>query len=147
LFYQKQKPIFIGKRRLLGLKLKKQDIRYVRQVGLGFKTPRAAIEGTFVDDKCPFTGNVSIRGRIIITFITFCWPCYSGMCLIHSPGILRGTVVSAGKMKRTVVIRRNYLHYIQKYKRYEKRHSNFAAHCSPALDVKEGDTVTVGECR
>jgi small subunit ribosomal protein S11e len=64
LFYQKQKPIFIGKKRLLGLKLKKQEIRYVRQVGLGIKTPKSALEGTFVDNKCPFTGNVSIRGRI-----------------------------------------------------------------------------------
>ena len=30
----------------------------------GFKTPQAAIEGTYVDKKCPFTSNVSIRGRI-----------------------------------------------------------------------------------
>lgn len=50
-------------------------------------------------------------------------------------------------MKRTIVVRRNYLHYIPKYRRYEKRHSNISAHCSPALEVKEGDTVTVGECR
>lgn len=63
------------------------------------------------------------------------------------PGILRGTVVSAGKMKRTVIVRRNYLHYIPKYKRYEKRHTNIAVHCSPALDAREGDTVTIGECR
>lgn len=62
-------------------------------------------------------------------------------------GILKGTVVSAGKMKRTVVVRRNYLHYISKYKRYEKRHTNIPAHCSPALEVKEGDVVTIGECR
>jgi hypothetical protein len=31
---------------------------------LGFKTPKEAIEGDFVDKKCPFTGNVAIRGRI-----------------------------------------------------------------------------------
>jgi hypothetical protein len=31
---------------------------------LGFKTPKEAIDGDFVDHKCPFTGNVSIRGRI-----------------------------------------------------------------------------------
>ena len=24
-----------------------------------------AIEGTYIDKKCPFTGNVSIRGRIL----------------------------------------------------------------------------------
>ena len=39
--------------------------RFVRNVGLGFKTPREAIEGTYIDKKCPFTGNVSIRGRIL----------------------------------------------------------------------------------
>ena len=31
---------------------------------LGFKTPQSAIEGTYIDKKCPFTGNVAIRGRI-----------------------------------------------------------------------------------
>ena len=61
--------------------------RYYKNVGLGFKTPREAIEGepparwpkltaapliipffpagTYIDKKCPFTGNVSIRGRIL----------------------------------------------------------------------------------
>ena len=44
-----------------------------------------------IDKKCPFTGEVSIRGRI-----------------------LTGRVVST-KMTRTIVIRRDYLHYIPKY--------------------------------
>ena len=48
---------------------------------------------------------------------------------------------------RTVVIRRDYLHYIKKYNRYEKRHKNLSAHVSPALTVKEGDMVVVGQCR
>ena len=76
-----------------------------------------------VDKKCPFTGLVSIRGRI-----------------------LSGTVVST-KMHRTIIIRRDYLHYIPKYNRYEKRHSNLAAHISPAFRVEDGDQVTVGQCR
>jgi ribosomal protein S17 len=46
-----------------------------------------------------------------------------------------------------VVIRRDYLHYIKKYNRYEKRHKNLSAHVSPALTVKEGDMVVVGQCR
>jgi len=59
----------------------------------------------------------------------------------------RGLVVS-NKMKRTIVVRRDYLHYIKKYNRFEKRHKNLSAHCSPAFPrVKEGDTVTVGQCR
>lgn len=32
---------------------------------VGFKTPAEAIEGTYVDKKCPFTSDVSIRGRIL----------------------------------------------------------------------------------
>lgn len=75
------------------------------------------------DKKCPFTGLVSIRGRI-----------------------LTGTVVSA-KMHRTIIIRREYLHFVPKYSRYEKRHKNLAAHVSPAFRVSEGDQVTVGQCR
>jgi len=50
-------------------------------------------------------------------------------------------------MKRTVIVRRDYLHYIRKYNRYEKRHHNLAAHLSPAFRVRDGDAVTVGECR
>jgi small subunit ribosomal protein S11e len=75
------------------------------------------------DKKCPFTGMVSIRGRI-----------------------LTGTVIST-KMHRTLIIRREYLHFIPKYSRYEKRHTNLAAHVSPAFRIEEGDQVTVGQCR
>lgn len=80
-------------------------------------------QGTYIDKKCPFTGNVSIRGRI-----------------------LKGVVTST-KMTRTIVIRRDYLRFIRKYRRYEKRHKTVSAHCSPAFLVKEGDVVTVGQCR
>lgn len=120
--YQKQAAVFIAQKRTIGSQRQK-SMRFVKSVGLGIKTPAAAIEGNFVDKKCPFTGNVSIRGRI-----------------------LKGLVTST-KMKRTVVVRRDYLHYIKKYRRFEKRHKNLTAHCSPAFPVKEGDIVTVGQCR
>ncbi|CAM0137467.1 40S ribosomal protein S11-B [Umbelopsis sp. WA50703] len=108
----------------LNTKTQKRNTRWYKDVGLGFKTPKEAIEGTYIDKKCPFTGDVSIRGRI-----------------------LTGVVVS-NKMKRTVVIRREYLHYIPKYSRYEKRHKNLSAHLSPAfVGVEAGDLVTVGQCR
>ena len=83
-------------------------------------------------------GNVSIRGRI-----------------------LKGVVTST-KMKRTIVIRRDYLHFVPKYQRcafkknwslintfsYEKRHKKISCHCSPAFPkVNEGDIATVGQCR
>ncbi|VDN49432.1 unnamed protein product [Gongylonema pulchrum] len=37
------------------------------------------------------------------------------------------------KMQRTIVIRRDYLHFVKKYRRYEKRHRNMSVHCSPAF--------------
>ncbi|KAG8691098.1 hypothetical protein FRC11_006847 [Ceratobasidium sp. 423] len=106
-----------------GKKVVTKTKRWYKDVGLGFKTPAEAINGTYIDKKCPFTGDVSIRGRI-----------------------LTGRVVST-KMTRTIIIRRDYLHYIPKYNRYEKRHKNLAAHASPAFRIELGDTVTVGQCR
>mmetsp|Transcript_23117 Transcript_23117/g.24057 ORF Transcript_23117/g.24057 Transcript_23117/m.24057 type:complete len:181 (+) Transcript_23117:34-576(+) len=103
---------------------KMSAVRYFKKVGLGFNTPSEAIKGNYVDKKCPFTGNVAIRGRII-----------------------KGMVTST-KMKRTVIVRRDYLHYIKKYQRYQKRHTNIPSHCSPAFKrIKVGDIVTVGQCR
>ena len=100
-------------------------IRYFKKVGLGFNTPADAIQGNYVDKKCPFTGNVSIRGRII-----------------------KGMVLSSGKMKNTIIVRRDYLHWVKKYSRYQKNHSNIPAHCSPAFKrISEGDIVTIGQCR
>ena len=123
--FQKQATVFqYGKHRANIQKKKKTSARYYKNIGLGFKTPKMAIEGKYVDKKCPFTGNVSIRGRI-----------------------LRGRIIST-KMNKTIIIRRDYLHYIRKYNRFEKRHRNIAAHVSPAfVGIKEGDVATIGECR
>ncbi|KAH3887387.1 40S ribosomal protein S11-like [Dreissena polymorpha] len=121
--FQKQPTIFLNKKSsLLSKKTKKN--RYWKDVGLGFKTPREATEGTYIDKKCPFTGNVSIRGRI-----------------------LTGVVLKM-KMQKTLILRRDYLHFVKKYQRFEKRHKNMPAHVSPCFrDISIGDVVTVGECR
>merc|ERR1712066_628079 len=116
----------MGDRKLLTERKRKggyKGNRWTRKVGLQFKTPKEAIDGNYIDKKCPFTGNVSIRGRII-------------------QGVVKST-----KMKRTIIVRRDYLHYIKKYNRFEKRHRNIPAHCSPAFRIKEGDYVTIGQCR
>uniref|UniRef100_A0A8C5Y578 Small ribosomal subunit protein uS17 n=1 Tax=Microcebus murinus TaxID=30608 RepID=A0A8C5Y578_MICMU len=90
---------------------------YYKNIGLGFKTLKEAIEGIYIDKECPFTGN-----------------------------ILSG-VVTKMKMERTIVIWRDYLHCIRKYNRFEKRHKNMSVHLSPLLrDVQIGDIVMVGEC-
>ncbi|CAH0552036.1 unnamed protein product [Brassicogethes aeneus] len=116
--FQKQHTVFQNK------KNHTKKVRLSRSVGLGFKTPREAIDGTYIDKKCPFTGNVSIRGRILTA------------------------VVQKMKMQRTIVVRRDYLHFIRKYSRFEKRHRNMSVHLSPCFrDVEIGDVVTIGECR
>lgn len=121
--FQKQTGVNVGFHKAVKKTPGKYGLRWYRNVGLGYNTPRSAIEGTYIDKKCPFTGNVSIRGRILT-------------------GIVKST-----KMQRTIIVRRNYLHYIKKYQRYEKRHSNISAHLSPCFRCKEGDTVVVGQCR
>ncbi|XP_002128561.1 small ribosomal subunit protein uS17-like [Ciona intestinalis] len=120
--YQKQPTVFLNKKRVLTSSKKK--LRHVRSIGLGFKTPREAFEGNYIDKKCPFTGNVLIRGRILTA------------------------VVTKLKMQRTCVVRRDYLHYVRKYNRFEKRHQNMSVHISPCFrDVQPGDIATIGECR
>lgn len=84
-----------------------------------FKSPKKSCE----DKNCPFHGELSVRGRV-----------------------LEGSVVSA-KMDKTVVVRRDYLQYVPKYKRYERRHGHVPAHNPPCLEVKEGDHVKIAECR
>ena len=121
--FQKQDQIFVGKKRVLSKKGTAKEARYYKNIGLGIKTPRGAIEGTYVDKKCPWTGSVNIRGKLIT-------------------GVVKTT-----KMKNTVIIRKDYLHYIKKYNRFEKRHKNTPVHVSPAFRLKQGDEILAGQCR
>ena len=120
--FQKQSGVFLNSKALMSAKTSR-GVRYYKDIGLGIKTPTEAVTGNYIDKKCPFTGDVTIRGRII-----------------------RAMVISA-KMHNTIIVRRDYLHYVSKYNRYEKRHKNIPVHCSPCFRVKEGDIVTIGECR
>ena len=83
------------------------------------KKPRKTCD----DVNCPFHGTLALRGHT-----------------------LEGIVVS-DKMENTVIVRRDYLNYVPKYKRYERRRSNVAAHSPPCLEIKAGDKVRLGECR
>jgi len=88
-------------------------------VSLTFKKPKK----TCNDRNCPFHGDLPIRGRVF-----------------------EGVVVSA-KMDKTVIVKRDYLHYIPKFLRYERRRSRLPSHIPPCLDAKEGDRVIIAECR
>jgi len=91
----------------------------MRTIGAQVKTPTKKCE----DPYCPFHGSLSVRGRL-----------------------LEGTVV-ADKMLGTVIVRRDYAHYIPKYLRSERRHSSIPAHNPPCIGAKAGDKVKIMECR
>ena len=59
---------------------------------------------------------------------------------------MEGVVVSA-KMDKTVVVRRDYLKYVPKFKRYERRHNHIPAHNPSCINVEEGNRVKIAECR
>jgi len=92
----------------------------MRDIGIpGIKGPEKECE----DTDCPYHGHLKVRGRI-----------------------LQGKVVST-KMNKTIVIKRDYVFYIKKYDRYERRNSKLAAHAPSCMDIKVGDIVRIGECR
>ncbi len=61
-----------------------------------------------------------------------CWPLICSVCELICHHLFPG-VVTKMKMQRTIVIRRDYLHYIRKYNRFEKRHKNMSVHLSPCF--------------
>ncbi|MDV3277632.1 MAG: 30S ribosomal protein S17 [Nitrososphaerales archaeon] len=87
--------------------------------GLEVVAPRKKCE----DDRCPFHGGLKVRGKL-----------------------LSGKVVSTAG-KSFVVVEMEYLNKVAKYNRGERRRSRLSAHLPPCLDLKEGDVVTIGECR
>ena len=96
-----------------------EKTRKARDIGLNVKPP----EKTCNDKNCPFHGHLPVRGQVIT-----------------------GVVVS-DKMQNSIIVKREYLHLVPKYERYEKRTSKYAAHCPPCLDIKVGDKVRIAECR
>jgi len=86
---------------------------------LAFKKPKKICN----DRNCPFHGDLSTRGRV-----------------------LEGLVVSA-KMDKTVTVKHDYLHYVPKFKRYERRHSCIACHNPPCINAKAENRVKIAECR
>jgi len=88
-------------------------------MSLTFRKPKKTCE----DTNCPFHGKLPVRGRVF-----------------------EGVVVSA-KMDKTIVVERDYLSYVSKFMRYERRHSRIPSHNPPCIDAREGDHVIVAETR
>ena len=88
-------------------------------IGIGATAPKKSCD----DRNCPFHGALSVRRKF-----------------------LDGKVVSA-KMMKTVTVEKNFQLYNRKYTRYEKRRSRILAHSPPCLEIHEGDSVRIAECR
>lgn len=88
-------------------------------IGLDIPAPKQACQ----DRKCPFHGELKVRGRIFT-----------------------GTVVS-DKMHRTVGVEWERTHFLPKFERYEKRKTSLKAHNPSCIGAKQGDIVTIGETR
>lgn len=90
-----------------------------RDIGVDVQAPST----TCTDPHCPFHGGFPVRGQVI-----------------------DGQVVST-RMERSARVQREYLRYVPKYERYEKRTSSYNVHSPPCLDVQVGDRVKIMECR
>ncbi len=90
-----------------------------RNIGIGLEMPKQKCS----DATCPFHGMLSLRGRQFI-----------------------GTVISS-KMRKTVVIEFDRLHFLPKYERYEKRRTKLKVHNPECINAKDGDKVKIMECR
>jgi small subunit ribosomal protein S17 len=88
-------------------------------IGISAKLP----ERKCSDPKCPWHGNVSLRGRIFT-----------------------GKVTNA-RSPKTVIIQWDFVHYLPKYERYERRHGRISAYNPECVGAKEGDMVRIAECR
>jgi small subunit ribosomal protein S17 len=96
-----------------------------RNIGIpGINPPKVKSEDC-KDQCCPFHGNTRIRGKIT-----------------------KGIVVSK-KSKNTIIIRRDYVQFVRKYQRYERRNTRLACHLPECLihEIEVGDFVRVGESR
>jgi len=91
----------------------------IRDIGYDVKPP----EKTCEDPNCPFHGTLPVRGKI-----------------------LEGLVKSE-KMQKTVIIERNYLHFVPKYERYERKRKTISAHRPDCIPLKKGNKVKIAECR
>jgi len=88
-------------------------------IGIDVKEP----ESKCSDVKCPFHGELKVRGRV-----------------------LTGVVVS-DRAKATVAVKREFLRFLEKFERYEKRATKLQAHNPICIGAKLNDVVKIAECK
>ncbi len=90
-----------------------------RNIGVPAKPPEKECN----DPKCPWHGTLPVRGRMFV-----------------------GKVVSA-KTHKTAIVQWDYVHYVPKFERYERRKTKVAAYNPECIHAREGDIVKIMECR
>lgn len=90
-----------------------------KKTGIAVNPPKDTCE----DPRCPFHGTLKIRGNIFT-----------------------GTVMS-DRMQKSIIVEWTGLRFIPKYERYRKTKTRILAHNPKCINAKEGDVVTIGECR
>ncbi|MEM2021938.1 MAG: 30S ribosomal protein S17 [Zestosphaera sp.] len=93
-----------------------------RDIGIVFEGLQPPVEEC-EDPKCPWHGNLKIRGALLV-----------------------GSVVKL-RAKKMVVVEREHLVYVSKYKRYERRRSRIHARVPACISLALGDQVLIGETR
>lgn len=90
-----------------------------RNIGLKVTPPTRECQ----DPNCPFHGTLPVRGRVM------------------------DGIVASTRMKGSVVVRRDTLKLVKKYRRLARAHSSIPAHLPPCIDAAVGDRVRLAECR
>lgn len=75
------------------------------------------------DLNCPFHGQLKVRGKTFTATVT------------------------SSKMQRSAVVEWEGRTLVPKFERYKRTRTKIAAHNPDCLNAKEGDMVTVAECR
>jgi small subunit ribosomal protein S17 len=90
-----------------------------KSIGINVNPPERKCE----DPKCAWHGKLPVRGRI-----------FSG-------------IVKSSKSHNTAIVEWGYHKMIPKYESYERRKTRVTAHNPSCIHAREGDTVTIAECR
>lgn len=90
-----------------------------KSIGIPAKKPEKECK----DEKCPWHGTLSLRGRVF-----------------------KGEVIS-DKAPKTVIVKWHYHHFLPKFERFERRHSSVVAYNPECIHAKKGDIVRIAECR
>ncbi|TKJ17455.1 30S ribosomal protein S17 [Candidatus Woesearchaeota archaeon B3_Woes] len=94
-------------------------VKKARDIGVKVKLPSKECN----DKKCPFHGDISLRGKI-----------FTGIVVARD--VHRSATVEWGRRIK-----------IPKYERFEKKKTKIHAHNPPCIDAKQGDNVNIMECR